>query len=194
MGLGNLRDKLLAAGLVSEEEARRAEAEAARAQARRRSRRRRRAERGRDPVDDGLTLTPEERAAAEQKRQAREERARLQREREENRRRAARERRAAEDIRRVVGALGVEPGGTEAFFFQTRKGKIERLQVDAEQRSALETGDLAVVEHPQPHARTYALVPREGAEAILKIDRRAVRFYNRTPEEFVGGTPRRPAP
>ncbi|MDF1564082.1 MAG: DUF2058 family protein [Deltaproteobacteria bacterium] len=197
MGLGNLRDQLLQAGLVSEEDAKKAE-EAAAKEARRqaarkgggRPDRRGKGRRGRPEggeAVESLQLTPEELAAAEAKKAERARQAELQREKAENRKRAQRERQLAEDVRRVAGALGLETSGTDAFFFQSRKGKVKRILVDAELRAKIEAGELAIIEHPLPHAVEFAVVPREGAEAVLGIDPRAVRFYNRSPEEFVGG-------
>ncbi len=194
MGLGNLRDKLLQAGLVSEDEARKSEE----AQARRPKKnfRPRRKPRPREDaeIEASLQLTPEEIAASAAKKAERSRQAELKQERNANRKRAAADRRRAEDVRRVAGALGLETTGTETFFFQTRKGKIQRILLDAKLREQIESGALAIIEHPLPHAVEFVIVPREGAEAVLGIDPRAVRFYNRSPEEFVGGRVAAPKP
>ena len=208
MALNNLREKLLEAGLVDEGQVKQAEADEARRAQRVRakgkggkskskgkggkSKSKGKGGRGGRGRDDGPAkpaterLTPEELAAAEAKRAEREKQAALDRERAENRRRAAEERQKAEDIRRVADALGLDAAGDKVFFFQDRKGRIKRMLVSAEVEAKLGSGELAIIEHPLPHAIEHAVVPREGAEAVLKIAERSVRFYNRGPDEHYG--------
>ncbi len=192
MAINNLRDKLLQAGLVNEDQVKQAEADAARRdrQARGKGKGKAKGRGGRGPGGPPKPaeerLTPEELAAAEAKRAEKEKQAALDRERAENRRRAAEERQKAEDVRRVADALGLEAAGAKVFFFQDRKGRIKRMLVSEEVEAKLGTGELAIIEHPLPHAIEYAVVPREGAEAVLKIAERSVRFYNRGPDEHYG--------
>lgn len=196
MALNNLRDKLLQAGLVNEDEVARAEAEEASRRAARKGKRKAKGKaRSRGdakPAPAEARLSPEELAAAEAKRAEREKKQALERERAENRKRAARERAIAEDVRRVADALGVETGGDRVFFFPDRKGRIQRLLVTEAVETALSSGEMAIIEHPLPHAIEHAVVPREGAEAVLKIHERAVRFYNRAPGETYGAAPDAP--
>ncbi len=75
--------------------------------------------------------------------------------------------------------------GERAFYFVTRKNRLRRLELAAEQAAALESGQLAVVERPEPGQIGHALLPRDAAEALLRDFPRAVRFFNR-PGEPVG--------
>ena len=193
--MNSLKDKLLKAGLVSEEDAKRAEAEK---QARRRPGGRdpskgrgrggaeRQARKGSAPRPREQRLSKEEIAAAEARRLERERQQALAKEREENRRRAAEQQAKAEDLRRVAAHLGVDVSGETVFHFTTRKNKLKRMLVSPEAVSRLESGELAIIENPLPHALEFAVVPREGAEAVLKIEPRALRFYNRSAEERYG--------
>jgi hypothetical protein len=75
--------------------------------------------------------------------------------------------------------------GERAFYFVTRKNRLRRLELSAEQAAALESGALAVAERPEPGQIGHALIPRDAAEALLRDFPRAVRFFNR-PGEPVG--------
>jgi uncharacterized protein len=191
--MNSLKDKLLKAGLVTEEAAERAESEKRAAARRRRDaaqggggpRKGKHGGRSRTrPAEE--RLSPEELAAAEARRAERERQQVLNREREENRRRAAEERARAEDIRRVAEHLGLDVTGEVVFHFTNRKNKLQRLRLTPDAIARLESGELAIVEHPLPHAIEFAVVPREGAEAVLKIEPRAVRFYYRGEGERYG--------
>lgn len=79
----------------------------------------------------------------------------------------------------VLGAqVAVEPGET-AFYFMTRKGKLRRLELTPAQAKLLEDGTLAVVERPEPAQIEHSLVPAATAEQMLGLSKKAVRFLNR---------------
>jgi hypothetical protein len=85
-----------------------------------------------------------------------------------------------------VGAAEVPLApGERAFYFVTRKNRLRRLELSAEQAAALESGALAVVERPEPGQIGHVLIAKDAAEALLRDFPRAVRFFNR-PGEPVG--------
>jgi hypothetical protein len=89
-------------------------------------------------------------------------------------------------LREVVSAAQVAlVPGERTFYFVTRKNRLRRLELEAEQALALESGALAVVERPEPGQIEHALVPRTTAEQLLRDFPKAVRFFNR-PGEPVG--------
>ncbi len=188
MGLQSLRDKLLQAGLVTEDQAKTAETqqrpgpgpgkEAASAKPKDRrggQGRPREAKAG----GGGKALTPEEKLAREEEAAFRERERMLNRERDENRKRAAEDRKRLEGLRQAAEKHEVEERGEEAFHFTTRKKKVQRIYLTAEQLERLEAGDLAIIDKPLPGELSFALVSREGAERALALDSKAVRFYNR---------------
>jgi hypothetical protein len=95
--------------------------------------------------------------------------------------------------------VDVEPG-SHAFHFVTRKGKLRRLDMSEVQAKQLELGSLAVVERPDPAQIEHALVPAATAEKMLRLSDKAVRFFNRDgkPVGFVNddepGDEKEPAP
>ncbi|HZA12996.1 MAG TPA: DUF2058 family protein, partial [Myxococcaceae bacterium] len=83
-------------------------------------------------------------------------------------------------IRELVTSaeVPVEPGD-HTFYFVTRKNRLRRISLRPEVARQLETGELAVVERPEPAQIEHSLVPAETAERLLALSTRAVRFYNR---------------
>lgn len=80
---------------------------------------------------------------------------------------------------RVLGAqVASEPGAT-TFHFVTRKNRLRRLELSAEQAALLQAGTLGVVERPDPDKIEHALVPAAVAEELLALSPRTVRFLNR---------------
>jgi uncharacterized protein YaiL (DUF2058 family) len=69
--------------------------------------------------------------------------------------------------------------GERAFFFMTRKGKLRRWELSEQQAQLLETGQLAIVERPEPGSIEHSLVPAETAEKIVALSTKSVRFFNR---------------
>jgi len=79
---------------------------------------------------------------------------------------------------RVLGAqVPVEPG-ERTFYFVTRKNRLRRLELSDSQAEALEQGRLAVVERPDPAQIEHALVPAELALSLVAEFPKAVRFLN----------------
>jgi hypothetical protein len=83
------------------------------------------------------------------------------------------------DLREMVVATEVakEPGAT-TFHFVTRKNTLRRLELTQAQATLLESGELAVVERPDPDKIDHALVPAEVARAMAKLSTKSVRFLN----------------
>ena len=185
MGLQSLRDKLLQAGLVTEDQAKKAEADKSR---RGGGRDRRRAD-GRGPGKNQQPrreLTEEERRKLEEEAAFREKERLLAREREENRKRAVEDRKRLETLRELCEKHEVEERGDEAFHFTSRKKKVMKIYLTAEQLQKLEAGELAIMDKPLPGELTTALVTREAAEKARLVDPRALRFYNRGGGETYG--------
>lgn len=194
MGLQSLRDKLLQAGLVTEDQAKKAEAEL---EARKRAAKERRQGGGRGPQGRGpggqnrhqqpkRELTEEEKRRREEEAAFREKERLLAKEREENRKRALEDRRRLEALRALCEKYEVTERGDEPFFFSSRKKKVMKIYLTPEQLKALEAGQLAIMDKPLPGELATALVTREAAEEAVKIDSRALRFYNRGGGETYG--------
>lgn len=191
----SLRDKLLKAGLVSEEAAKKAETEKT----------------SRPAADDRSKRDDRpSREAHTSRREAppREERPKFERpkferpkferpkfdkpepripklppmagSKEANRLMSRRQLELDKKIRELVLAHQVPTDiGATTFYFVTRKNKLRRLELTAEQARRLEAGELAVVERPDPDKIDHALVPPAIAEEILALSARAVRFLNK---------------
>lgn len=78
----------------------------------------------------------------------------------------------------VVAAQVEQEPGEHTFYFQTRKGKLRRLQLSEGQAKKLEAGELAVVERPDPGQLEHALVPSACAQTLLAWSEKSVRFFN----------------
>lgn len=78
----------------------------------------------------------------------------------------------------LANAVAVEAGAT-TFYFVTRKNKLRRLELTDAQKAKLESGELAVVERPDPDKIEHALVPAAIAEQMKALSERAVRFLNK---------------
>lgn len=161
----SLRDKLLKAGLVSEEAAKKAQAEKS-APPKRRDEREPPQRSRPEPALPKFAPLPGSKEAHRQ--QAKKQ---LEADRE------LRERVLAAQVERQVGAT--------PFYFVTRKNKLRRLELTEAQAKALEGGELAVVERPDPDQIEHALVPAAVARELLTQFPRAVRFLN-TPGAAVG--------
>lgn len=175
----SLRDKLLKAGLVSEDAAKKAELEkttrpppaAARPASNDRPResnrdRPRRDDRPPPPRREIETRVPKLPP--------------LQGSKEAHRLQARKQVELDRQLRELVLAntVPVDAGATP-FYFVTRKNKLRRLELTAEQAKRLEQGELAVVERPDPDKIDHALVTPAIAEQMLKLSERAVRFLNK---------------
>lgn len=163
----SLKDKLLKAGLVTEEAAKKAEAEKQAKPPPRRDDRPRFEERPRF----------DERPRYEESRLPKF--APLPGSKEAHRQQAKKQLENDRKLRERVLETQVapEPGATP-FYFVTRKNKLRRLELSEAQAKAIETGALAVVERPDPDKIDHALIPAEVAKELLAEFPKAVRFLN----------------
>lgn len=174
----SLKDKLLKAGLVSEEQAKKAEAEkAARPAARARPAGPARPVQQRVP--DEIPKLPPLATSKEANRQLARQQLELDRKLRE----------------KVLAAEVPIELGPATFHFVTRKGKLRRLELTEAQQKKLEQGELAVVERPDPDQIAHALVPAAVALELKAMSERCVRFLNKDGQQvgFVDA-PEEPAP
>jgi hypothetical protein len=194
----SLRDKLLKAGLVSEESAKKAEAEKAakpppRAPSssgpseRRDDRPPRRDDR--PPRRDDRPPRRDDRPAPPRREAPRRDEPvamrvpklpPMQGSKEAHRLQARKQLELDKSLRDLVHAntVPVDIGATP-FYFVTRKNKLRRLELTAEQAKQLEQGELAVVERPDPDKIEHALVAPAIAQQMLALSERSVRFLNK---------------
>ncbi len=180
----SLKDKLLKAGLVSEEQAKRAEEEKA-AKTKPPPPR----EDPRAPAPRTFAAPkppPRNRPPGPPSRPAREPEARLPKyaplpgskeaQRNDSKKQAQLDRVIREKV--LAAQVEIDPGAT-VFYFVTRKAKLRRLSLTEAQAKMLEDGKLAVVERPDPDKIEHALVPPEAAAQLLAHNEKTVRFWNR---------------
>jgi len=178
----SLKDKLLKAGLVSEEQARKADEEKAKAAERK-------APPAREPRPREDRPPPRAPSRPEQSRRPPPREAAplripklppLPGSKEAQRNDAKKQVQLDRVLReRVLAAqVPIEPGPT-TFYFVTRKQKLRRLELSEAQAKMLEEGKLAVVERPDPDRIEHALVPPEAAAELFAQSEKAVRFWNR---------------
>ncbi len=175
----SLRDKLMKAGLVTEEAAKKAEADkSARPPPR-------------PPRSDAPPRPP--RSDARPPPPRRDDRRRdepvalrvpklppMQGSKEANRQAARKQLELDKALRDLVHANTVPTDiGATPFYFVTRKNKLRRLELTEAQAKQLEGGELAVVERPDPDKIEHALVPAAIAEQMKAMSERAVRFLNK---------------
>ncbi|MBK7862796.1 MAG: hypothetical protein IPJ65_30145 [Archangiaceae bacterium] len=86
---------------------------------------------------------------------------------------------------KVLAAQVPLDAGATTFYFVTRKGKARRLDLSEAQAKLLESGQLAVVERPDPGAIEHALVPVAVALELKGLSEKVVRFLNH-PDVKVG--------
>jgi hypothetical protein len=176
----SLKDKLLKAGLVSEEQAKKAEEEKAKVPERKAS-----AQAPRPPPrdsrpppnrpDQGRRPPPREAAPMRIPKLPP-----LPGSKEAQRNDAKKQVQLDRFLREKVLAtqVAIEPGPT-TFYFVTRKQKLRRLELSEAQAKMLEEGKLAVVERPDPDRIEHALVPPEAAAELFGQSEKSVRFWNR---------------
>ncbi len=80
---------------------------------------------------------------------------------------------------KVLAAQVAIDSGPTTFYFVTRKQKLRRLELSEAQAKLLEEGKLAVVERPDPDKIDHALVPPETAKELFEASDKTVRFWNR---------------
>jgi uncharacterized protein YaiL (DUF2058 family) len=195
----SLRDKLLKAGLVSEDQAKKSESEAAQPKARPE-----RLERAERPSGGGGGRHGETRRAEshrpeprrpEPRRFERPERAApipklpplaVPNNKEFQRFEAKKQVETDRQMRELVVStqVTVEPG-EHTFYFVTRKNRLRRMEMTPDLAHRLESGELAVVERPEPAQIEHSVVPAETALKLMELSPRAVRFFNRS-EQPIG--------
>jgi uncharacterized protein YaiL (DUF2058 family) len=164
----SMRDQLLKAGVITREQKHQVEQE----------KRRKRKQHKKGHLDDAIL---------EQQRQAYE--AKLEAQRAADRQRAAVQRAQQEakerrlQIRHIIDYWRVpeEPTGHRRWYFTTRHNTVKYFYVSESLAAQLDNGALAIVEHPDEVEAPYALVDREAAALIGRIDPQYVRFYNEEP-------------
>lgn len=178
----NLRDKLLKAGLVSQEDAKKAEV---------------RPPRPKPPLENPQREKPPTTARAAPRRDARppprkDFRNTVSKEafvpklpplpgsREFQRLESKKQRQIDIQLREWVlqNQIAPETGG-HTFYFVTRKGRLRRLEISEAQAKLLEEGKLAVVERQDPDKIEHALVPPDIAEKMRGLFPKSVRFLNK---------------
>ena len=175
----SLREKLLKAGLISED---RLETQAEEARSKNG-----RAPRGRPAEGSTRRNPPMPRARSEHEQSARSTRPipklpplavpnNKELQRLEARKQLELERRIRELV--VSTQLELQPG-EQAFYFVTRKNRLRRMELTPDLARKLEAGEVAVVERPEPDRIEHSIVPASTADRILELSSRAVRFYNR---------------
>ncbi len=173
----SLKDKLLKAGLVSEEQAKKVEEEKAKAPERKASSQPSSRPPPREPPRPDQNRRPAPREAAPTRIPKLPP---LAGSKEAQRNDAKKQVQLDRFLREKVLAaqVPVEPGPT-TFYFVTRKQKLRRLELTQTQAKMLEEGKLAVVERPDPDRIEHALVPPEAAAELFARSEKAVRFWNR---------------
>jgi uncharacterized protein YaiL (DUF2058 family) len=76
----------------------------------------------------------------------------------------------------VLAAQVVIDDGATPFYFVSRKNKLKRLSLTEAQALRIQSGELAIVERPDPDKIDYALVPVATAVVLHGLSPRAVRF------------------
>lgn len=175
----SLRDKLMKAGLVTEEAAKKAEADKA-ARPAQAPRAPRRDERPAPRRDDRPPPRRDERRRDEALPPRVPKLPPLVGSKEANRQAARKQLELDKQLRELVIANAVPTDvGATPFYFVTRKNKLRRLELTEAQAKRLESGELAVVERPDPDKIEHALVPAAIAEQLKGLSERAVRFLNK---------------
>lgn len=187
----SLRDKLLKAGLVSEDAAKKAETDASKKPTREATPSRRDE---RPPRSDARPSRRDDRPPRSEARPPRHEDRRrdepiasrlpklppLAGTKEAHRQQARKQLELDRQMRELVLTHTVPTDvGATPFYFVTRKNKLRRLELTEAQAKLLESGQLAVVERPDPDKIEHALVTPEIAEQLLALSPRAVRFLNK---------------
>jgi uncharacterized protein YaiL (DUF2058 family) len=160
----SLKDKLLKAGLVTEESIKKAEVKA--------------------PISNPLPPRSAQQLVSQPKNDFKKfEPVRLPKfaplpgSKEANRQAARAQHELDRKVRESVEANKVEIEiGASVFHFVTRKNKLRRLELTEVLHKRIEAGELAIVEWPLPDKIEHALVPVAVALELKKLSPRVVRF------------------
>ncbi len=173
----SLRDQLLAAGLGSKQQAKKAQDEE------QRKRHRQQHQQGRQRADapgapGGRPLPPAQRVDA----------AKVARDQElerKKREKAERKERAAQ-LKQIVDQHALPRLETEDFYNFVHDGRIARVAVDAARRASLVAGALAIV---RTHGQ-YFVLPAEVLDKVRERDPRAIVSHQGAPGAAAGGDAR----
>ena len=166
----NLRDKLLKAGLVTENQAREAERTQKSGAPRTHREREQQLSEEEKQRRDAFAAREAEQAEERRKQAAKVAEAKMQSER-------------ARRLRQIVDAHRISDPGASLFHYVRRSGKIGRLMLGLETQKLLEIGGAAVVE--DPGSPDCAVVPADAAKRIYEVDPQAIRFW-RGPDKPIG--------
>jgi uncharacterized protein YaiL (DUF2058 family) len=166
----SLRDQLSKAGIITKEQKRQVE------QQKRRERKQHK------PGQVEERLQEQQRQAYEARLQA-QRLADQQRAAEQYTQFAAREKRL--QIRHIIEYWQIppEPSGTRRWYFTTRQNTVKYLYVTEHIAAQLNSGALAIAEHPEALDTPHVLVDHEAAELIRRIDPLYICFHNTDPLE-----------
>lgn len=186
----SLRDKLLAAGVVSKDQADKSKAKEEADKARKAAARHggghgsSNSHGGSQARGGGSrpAHAPQERAQRAPPPPRVREESPIEKERRENRERADKQK----QIRDLVEAGEVTDRGAGVFHYRTRRKELRRMYLTAPQEQGLQSGDLAIVDRPNGNDRPHALVSREVAEQVLALDEKCIRFWAKSPTESFG--------
>ncbi|MFO0981301.1 MAG: DUF2058 family protein [Planctomycetota bacterium] len=163
--MGDLRDELRKAGLLSDKDIRRVHQEE----------QQKKKVLGKEGVEAADRRRKEE-AAARNRQQAERDRELARRQQSERDRRDA----AARQRAAIESAILRDVGGPRRFHFVTRASTIVFLEVSLDIARRLEAGELAIIEKPSDAAdgrlEEHGIVPREIARQLSAVDRDSVRF------------------
>jgi uncharacterized protein YaiL (DUF2058 family) len=182
----SLKDKLLKAGLVTQEAAQKAEAEKAKGGAARAGAETRAFERRNDTAAAARPAFRQDGSANARTESRLPKFAPLAGSKEAHRQNSKKQLELDRAIREMVLGAQVPPErGETPFYFVTRKNKLRRLELSENQAKAIESGVLAVVERPDPDKIEHALVPAAVAKQLLPMHAKVVRFL-KAPDASVG--------
>jgi uncharacterized protein YaiL (DUF2058 family) len=162
----SLRDQLLAAGLGSKQQAKKARDEEHRDR-QRQQHQQRRPQAGGAPAPGGRPAAPQAQRADAEKRARDLELERKKRDKAERKERAA-------AVRQIIEQHALPALESDDRYNFVHDGRIARIAVDAARRAALIAGTLAVA---RTHGR-YFVVPADSLEKIRERDPRAVVAHN----------------
>jgi uncharacterized protein YaiL (DUF2058 family) len=167
----NLRDQLLKTGIISKKQKRQAE----------QTKRRERKQQQKGKFDD---ITQAQQKQAYEAKLAAERAANRERATAQHAQQEAKERRL--QIRHIIDywQLSEDPAGDRRWYFTTPHNTISHLYVSDTLAAQLIAGALAIVERPDDPDRPYALVERDAAVLIARIDSQYVRFHNQEPADI----------
>jgi len=160
--MSSLREQLLKAGLVSEEQVKQSETS-------------KRKQKFRGQKDRKLAQEQAAKRRAEQEKRAQEEATKRVRDRQLNQQRDAKQKRR-EDLARIRQLLGKhrknDPNAELPYNFQSGK-VIRKVRVTEQQQKQLGAGRLGIIRNPQDEF-DFVLLPREIALKIGAIEQRAL--------------------